>query len=591
MEPIKKQEYDKIYEGMFGYLGKENEDRILFIETAIPFDELDDISLITEIPESNKWSVQELFQRDIDERRVEDDIIPFLTGDDKFLYFNPITLILLPAENYKKNITKVVKELNVERKKEDNIDKVFLTNEGNFQIELWPEQGQGSLKWKNKNCYLVAIDGQHRISALKRIKKKNEISHFSNWKIPTVILNIITNQEHDIISIIRKLFVYINTKGERINRTQEILLNDESVNAMCTQELINYCHQNDNKEEEEREECLPLYIFDWKGRTNLKTENNFYLLTVEEIHEWFENYILDVDASDKQKHLLIIESNFFEKTTVIDKGKQIIVRDNFVEYILEGMIHILYNFTPYKIFIELTNQFINDITESDIKYLLQEKLRFDTITTTNTEHFQNALTKYIEANKIAKCNKSNIDKLILEKIGMRAIISSYGRLKRTIYHDEYKCNKFTHDDVNWLGYSQYFVKAINNIYDEGWFKEFVNIDENKKEYMRYIVYKESGDITNYKLDAVNQAFGRLLTILVGKQFVKEGIFDIDQFDNLWSQNNSYLSSKYQIGFKKYWKIELSRQGVAANTLNKMAEEKANESSKKIMEELEKYCKE
>src|SRR6476646_588752 len=88
--------YNKMKYGFFGELGAGANAHVRFLQTALTADELDSVTLIENIPGSESWDVQDLFQRDVDKERVTKEILPYLKDKSKVKFFNPLTLALLP---------------------------------------------------------------------------------------------------------------------------------------------------------------------------------------------------------------------------------------------------------------------------------------------------------------------------------------------------------------------------------------------------------------------------------------------------------------------------------------------------------------
>src|SRR5205085_10265277 len=95
------------------------------------------------------------------------------------------------------------------------------------------------LRWNSNKVKLVAIDGQHRLSALKYWKDLPGPKDLDTWQIPVVILGVFradnesTHQPANLLEIVRKTFVYINSRAEEVNETRLILLEDEGIPEVC----------------------------------------------------------------------------------------------------------------------------------------------------------------------------------------------------------------------------------------------------------------------------------------------------------------------------------------------------------------------
>ena len=69
LPPVNELKYNKEKLGYFGELGNGAFARIRFLQSAVTKEELDNITLIENIPGSEKWDIRDLFQRDVDMAR------------------------------------------------------------------------------------------------------------------------------------------------------------------------------------------------------------------------------------------------------------------------------------------------------------------------------------------------------------------------------------------------------------------------------------------------------------------------------------------------------------------------------------------
>ena len=90
--------YNQDLTGYYGEFGTGGNSQISFIQTGLKATQLKKISLISEIPGSEKWQVRDLFQREVDQKRVNESILPYLQSD-RVKFFNPITLTILPTND------------------------------------------------------------------------------------------------------------------------------------------------------------------------------------------------------------------------------------------------------------------------------------------------------------------------------------------------------------------------------------------------------------------------------------------------------------------------------------------------------------
>ena len=84
--------YNKTKFGYFGELATGAHAHLRFLQTALSGEDLDNITLIENIPGSETWDVRDLFQRDWYKERVTNEILPYLKYKTKVKFFNPLTL-------------------------------------------------------------------------------------------------------------------------------------------------------------------------------------------------------------------------------------------------------------------------------------------------------------------------------------------------------------------------------------------------------------------------------------------------------------------------------------------------------------------
>ena len=546
--------------GIYGELGQGANAKIRFLETVITKDELDNITLISQIPGSETWEVRDLFQRDVDDNRVTNQILPYLKNDTLVKYFNPITLILLPMSDSGKEVLKEIEFISPELSNDNQIKEVY-EKKNYYKFSIFDnDEPLAKIEWNNQKCVLVAIDGQHRISALKRWKSEPN-NKFEDWKIPVIILNIFKVNELDdtanILEVVRKTFRYINTKSEEVNTARDILLNDESVNAICAQELIQFAHENDTKPILSRDRSiLPLIFFDWQGRVSNGKQVDFgaSIKSIEEIYKWFEEYILDEDGKEKQRNELgltdlipQLQSYGIELPLTHDDALR--VREQFRSSLLPGILYLLQNFIPYNQFISQARDIEDSaITRSDLAQHAFMKLRFgshnapsDQVTAVELE-FENLKVQF-------KNLKDNFPKIILlNDVGMRAVVYSYGSCRTEL-------NSYLSNTKPWLEYSIEFTNAINEIYEEGWFQN--SLDPRKKVFLINLLYDEADVIINYKIEQAKDAFGAFLVILVFRKLLNFSIITNNDFENIWGDYSSILRKTYAMGRRKFYKSQLS----------------------------------
>lgn len=268
---------------------------IPYFQVVLTFDEASMyINPVREMPEFNEqeWRIEELYQRDVDLKRVQNDILPYLQGNNP-QFFSAITVALLPFKNNKlTNFTDAQwspYEFHPLSTAVDNPQRYLggcqsryffgpLTAEY-FNDKPPTDQREGRLYWNKKELFAVAIDGQHRLEAIKGLvaARKND-TRLQESRIP-VILIVLDPQlgyQHtesdsgkgDILKSIRRIFIDLNKHAKSVDRPRQILLDDFDPTALCVRSLIANKIQSGYEQLDSKDSPLiPLSLVDWHSNS------------------------------------------------------------------------------------------------------------------------------------------------------------------------------------------------------------------------------------------------------------------------------------------------------------------------------------
>ena len=303
--PTRVDTLNMVRHGFYGKFGSGGNVEVSYIQSVMDFDFLDEITLIENIKGSDQWDVRDLFQRNVDRHRVDKEIIPFLKDKSSTKFFAPLVLVLLPMEDGEK-VSNTLKEINSEQPSEGFINH----NLGDFIqfAEYVEDSAFSSVKWNREKIKLVAVDGQHRVTALKTILHDDRRDPLvDSMKIPVLLIGFSksstpndSNFVPTLLDEVRKTFVYINNKSQQINESRAILLDNEDINSIAVQEIVQNAHDND-KEANETLKGIPLSIYDWRGeeRNGKPIPGPASIFSVKEIKNWFLFYILGDKNNEK----------------------------------------------------------------------------------------------------------------------------------------------------------------------------------------------------------------------------------------------------------------------------------------------------
>ena len=477
--PIHRQKYSHQLPGIYGEFGAGAGLRAFYLQSTIAPAELNRVSLISDISGSERWPVRDLFQRDVDNERITEKLLPYLQDDGKIKFFNPLTLTVLPMADHGNAVLAEMPAIVESQLQEGGPYRKCLTQDGYYRVRWIDEDPQYALlEWDDTRTRLVAIDGQHRLSALKRYAhdaNSNTHAHFSTWRIPIVVVCFRAAVGGDelprVLDVVRNIFVYINTAAKEVNKARQILLRDDSVNCLGTQELLDRSHRNDLTAAGDRDmNRLPLLFFDWRGEesSEQRVHAPAAVKTIEEIHGWFEYYILDEDFSHEQElalginpaHLLHahFHNNRERDTKKLDHAASDAVRELLNERVLPAVSHVLENFIPCRTYTADLRELEREYNrKSDLSRHAFYELRFGTnpAMDANKEAVERIL---VDLKKLIGSKRDNhFQGLFSLDIGMRGVMYAFGHLRVMLGYPD------------WMEYATWFTKALNCAYEATWF--------------------------------------------------------------------------------------------------------------------------
>lgn len=278
------------FDFVFGRFNLSGEWSVPYFATTMSMrDAAESLRLVNDFPgnEGMGWKIDELYQRDIDWNRVEHEIVPYLSSSEEPQFFNSLTIAFMPI---RENEVKP----NFEGSQWDNpkIDGEFQKRlqVGPISLGYWnnwekPEDlgaRIGRIQWNTQQVFSVAIDGQHRLAALK-LASKNFDEKADKTQVPVLLLLLDERvgfrapKGHTLIELMRTLFIALNKHAESVSRPRQILLDDRDPMALCVRALIGERIIEGLAELSQGK--LPLTLVDWH-REQAKIDDGPYLTTI-----------------------------------------------------------------------------------------------------------------------------------------------------------------------------------------------------------------------------------------------------------------------------------------------------------------------
>lgn len=268
-----------------------------------------DLHLTTDIPgaEEINWSIDELYQRDLDWVRVETNIVPYLRQQDAPQFFNSLTIALLPYDKSSRQILSDFSDA------QNWTPPVLLDEErfakkmsvGPLRFGFWEnwetprDKGfeSGEVRWNTDEVFGVAIDGQHRLAAIKSYAESGLASAGGVTSVPVIFLlfdprvGFQQPRPAAVVELLRALFIDLNKHAETVSRARQILLDDRDPHAVCVRQVVGTELRPTTDELNQDPPRLPLLLVDWH-REQAKFDDGPYLTTVLGL-DWMIGQILN----------------------------------------------------------------------------------------------------------------------------------------------------------------------------------------------------------------------------------------------------------------------------------------------------------
>ena len=269
------QVFNKELDGVYGHFKTKQSFALDYILTSIKSDRLNWLETASDVLDIKAINFEEIVQRDIDYVRVQKEIIEeyLQKGKDRVIFFPPLMVTLYGIDGK----TPTPKYTTVESEIVD--DKFLVTYDKNrFQTELPLTEDQTShfleyngnkhyyynyaatLRFNSEKVRLVVLDGQHRLTALKKLIENGGGDIVSDIDLPICIFfapnALATGESNENLSDdMRELFVTINKEAKEVSGHFLWLLKDRSLAAMSVRDLgdawkqtggeFSYLHQHE----------------------------------------------------------------------------------------------------------------------------------------------------------------------------------------------------------------------------------------------------------------------------------------------------------------------------------------------------------
>lgn len=492
------------------------------------------IKLVENIPEEARitWSLEELFQRDIDWERVENELVNgYLKDQNKLNFFNSLTIALLPQKDLK--IEDCYGDPEYSPSSSYNNESWKKIDAGNICVEYSPDESIGLLRWHKERIFPVAIDGQHRLAALKQYcdTLTPGVSNELNTKIPLIFLildervGFEQKQGKSLIGTLREIFIDLNKKARGVAKSRLILLDDLNIQSFCVRTLLA------SQVRDSSIDVLPLSMVTWR-ENDVKFDTGYSITTVVNLEDIVDSCLdgasLDGASSleenevkkyiDKIKgklelgievqnsindHLQLCANRkepFSFKTEHLDAFKEAF-RSQWTPYIVQ----VFREFTPYKKYLSTAEE-IQAIDGTLADYLLlskENREKFKKFRQDKDKTFDPHVKIEEPLGKLQGCKENEWAFYVVFQKALFINLFEFDAQRQSLFEDT--TGDTRESFLNW------WLKQINELYEHGVFSLDWKARKGKADLWRGIANNPASGTIQYSRAAVNR-ISSLMTI-------------------------------------------------------------------------------
>jgi DNA-sulfur modification-associated len=225
--------------------------QVPFFSSSVP---AADLSALLKLPSQIPFDpgrpieLEELFQRELDDQRVDDEIVPYLSTEGRLRFFNALTVVLLPLDpgnpqrlsRFYPTETGLAPTPSSQALESEEVGPVLLSHpEG--------DEGVGILTWNTRLTLPVVLDGQHRFWAINRIinepggRLRDQLAASSISALFLVLderAGFASGSEISVLEACREIFIDLNKHAQTVPSSRLYLLDDRDVNAVALRSIL-----------------------------------------------------------------------------------------------------------------------------------------------------------------------------------------------------------------------------------------------------------------------------------------------------------------------------------------------------------------
>jgi DNA-sulfur modification-associated len=192
--------------------------------------------------------LEELFQRELNELRVEVDIVPYLRSDVRLKFFNALTVVLLPVDPDNRHRLAQLYPIAEDLAPTPSRGDLVSTQVGPVLISHQDgDDSVGLLTWSTDLTVPVVLDGQHRFWAIKTIMNETggRLRDQLSESYVSVLFLVLDERvgfkpgaEMTVLGACREIFIDLNKHAQTVPTARLYLLDDRDLAAVAMRSIL-----------------------------------------------------------------------------------------------------------------------------------------------------------------------------------------------------------------------------------------------------------------------------------------------------------------------------------------------------------------
>jgi hypothetical protein len=410
LPPRREENWKAIVNGTLGSFRTSKDLYVEFIQTTLDVNSLAKVDPVRRFFKRNELKFELLLQRDLDDDRINDDLLPYLKEEQRVRFFPSISIVIIGKNREKRGILEKYPKMEASLTPGTDETKNWSRRFGGlFEVSAYVK---GSVKAADKvdadhiftspvslrvsdEATLLAIDGQHRLVALQALVGKlpeeermlyrgvedDHTEKFDKLQVPATIMFVPAlhagNRHTDHLTLVeafRQIFVDINRNARQVNESRNILLDEHDLASIFTRNICSHVQETAGDNGLITLDCIEWDRVEKENQLTRPASATNVIFICDVLRDWLGDGDPEKDTGDKLRNHLKLDKikrklgskSDYEKITVkrFTFEQKTAIMQHFRERYLEALVTVLSSMPCIKSRVEEVGKIRAELTRS-----------------------------------------------------------------------------------------------------------------------------------------------------------------------------------------------------------------------------------